>query len=398
MTPETHKCQCSGRGECPVFNMFMSAREHEKCSRHEGISRQESDSFIEALYRTSKSEDFKKQTTEAFRVTAPEIYIRPLILQGVGTELKKLASWFGQYADAGCNCQKHADEMDRNGPYWCRNNLDTIVGWLQEEASRRKVLGFSLDKVPGFNLTAKGLVQLAIHNTESRSKNVMKWSYGVTTVKQRLEDGLLERTLNSLRSAGFDNPRLFIDGDNSGFERFGLEMTHRNPVIRTFGNWYLALLELTIREPAADRYALFQDDFVTYLGLREYLELVPYPDKGYLNLYTFPCNQQRCNGNGWFESDQFGKGAVAIVMDNEAAHVLLTQRHMADRAKDPIRGHRAIDGGIVDSFKKAGYKEYIHNPTLVQHTGHISSMGNSPHQQAVSFRGEQFNAMELLKA
>ncbi len=32
----------------------------------------------------------------------------------------------------------------------------------------------------------------------------LKWAYGVTCVKQRLDDGLLEKTLKSLSVAGFD--------------------------------------------------------------------------------------------------------------------------------------------------------------------------------------------------
>jgi hypothetical protein len=63
---------------------------------------------------------------------------------------------------------------------------------------------------------------------------------------------------------------------------------------------------------------------------------------------------------------------------------------------DTHRGWRAIDGGIVTALAHAEYKEYCHNPTLVQHIGHKSTMGNSAHPQATSFQGEQFDAMKLL--
>jgi hypothetical protein len=97
------------------------------------------------------------------------------------------------------------------------------------------------------------------------------WAYGVTTVPSRRND-LLPETLCSLCEAGFDAPRLFVDGDNDpkGWEReFGLETTCRYPTIRTHGNWILALSELFIREPHAERYALFQDDLITYRNLRD---------------------------------------------------------------------------------------------------------------------------------
>ncbi|MCK9569097.1 hypothetical protein M0R72_09155 [Candidatus Pacearchaeota archaeon] len=226
----------------------------------------------------------------------------------------------------------------------------------------------------------------------------MNWSYGVTTVPNR-KNTLLPKTLASLAKAGFECPRLFIDGaeSNAEYAHLDLEITVRAPSIRTFGNWTLGLAELYIRNPNADRYAMFQDDFVTYRNLRSYLEQLPYPDRGYCNLYTFPRNQALCNGKkGWCLSDQLGKGAVALVFNREAVLTLLCHEHMVNRPQDPKRGWRAIDGGIVTALKKAGWKEYIHNPSLVQHTGILSSMGNAKHQQAISFKGEGFDAMKLL--
>src|SRR3990167_3648411 len=247
----------------------------------------------------------------------------------------------------------------------------------------------------------------------------LKWSYGVTTVPERLESGLLVTTLNSLNSAGFDKPRIFIDGDKEndlwrnlirpkeagGLGFVGLEMTFRYPRIRTHGNWVLTLYELFIREPTADRYAVFQDDFITCKNLRAYLESVPYPDKGYLNLYTFPANQARfpMEGQtgrqrfGWMLSNQFGRGAVALVFNREVALALLSSPHMVERPLDPNRGWKAVDGGIVTALAKVGIKEYVHNPSLVQHTGLVSSMRNKPHKLAESFQGEEFDALELLR-
>lgn len=234
----------------------------------------------------------------------------------------------------------------------------------------------------------------------------MKWAYGVTTVPARRKT-LLPSTLASLAGGGFDKPRLFVDGDKdvASWEReFRLEVTCRYPAIRTFGNWALTLAELYIREPAAERYAVFQDDFVTYRNLRQYLEKVPYPAKGYLNLYTFPKSQDSFPRlgqtarfrSGFFQSNQRGWGAVALVFSREAVNVLLTHQHMVERPMDAIKGWRNVDGGIVTAFKKAGWKEYVHNPSLVQHTGHVSSMRSRKHPEATSFLGEAYDALEIL--
>jgi hypothetical protein len=219
----------------------------------------------------------------------------------------------------------------------------------------------------------------------------------VTTVPVRRDD-LLPRTLASLAGAGFDRPRLFVDGPPGSHDNLGLDVTYRNPPVRAFGNFYLGLLELAIREPRADRYAIFQDDLVICANARQYLEACENPPRGYWNLYTFPHNLRRCNGHeGWSHSDQMGKGAVALTFSREAAKTLLCQWHMVVKPEDPKRGHKNLDGCIITAMKAVGFKEYIHNPSLVQHTGDKSSIGNSMHLKADSFRGEEFDALELVK-
>ena len=120
------------------------------------------------------------------------------------------------------------------------------------------------------------------------------WSYGVLTVPSRAET-LLPRTLASLAAGGFTAPRLFVDGARDArFESIQYSpypITYRGENIRTFGNWVLALWELFLRNPHADRYALFEDDFVTYRNLKEYLDVLPFPSKAYLNLYLHPWNK-----------------------------------------------------------------------------------------------------------
>jgi hypothetical protein len=224
----------------------------------------------------------------------------------------------------------------------------------------------------------------------------MEWSYGVTTVPDRLGT-LLPRTLESLKLAGFDNPRIFIDGccEREVPEHLAkYALTCRSPKVRTFGSWMLAAMELVFRQPNADRYALFQDDMVTYLNLREYLEGCTFPEQGYWNLYTFPQNEKPIKG--WYESNQLGKGAVALVFSNKGMRTLLAQQYMIDRVLSPTRGWKALDGGIVSAYKKINWKEFVHNPSLVQHTGEQSVMGNSRHALANTFKGEDFDATELL--
>ncbi|KKN79795.1 hypothetical protein LCGC14_0336500 [marine sediment metagenome] len=75
---------------------------------------------------------------------------------GVGYHLKRLLARILLLGRAGCGCDVHAAEMDRNAPDWCEANIDTIVGWMRAEAKKRK-LPFS---VRGARL----LVRVAIRN------------------------------------------------------------------------------------------------------------------------------------------------------------------------------------------------------------------------------------------
>jgi hypothetical protein len=260
---------------------------------------------------------------------------------------------------------------------------------------------------PGSSKAGEGSVNPSNTLPEGRSVfGSLAWAYGMTTVPSRRKD-LLPRTLRSLSATGFPTPILFVDGishKEAGVweEELGLEVVNRTKVLRTAGNWVLSLQELYQRSPMADRYAIFQDDFIASKGIREYLERCPYPEKGYLNLYTFPSNESiapkegRKVREGWFESNQCGKGAVALVFDNAAVLALLTSEHLALRPKDEGRGHKAIDGGIVTSLAKANIREWCHYPSLVQHTGARSAMGNRPHPSSKSFRGEDYNVLEIL--
>lgn len=232
-----------------------------------------------------------------------------------------------------------------------------------------------------------------------------RWAYAITTVEMR-RGSLLPATIDSLARAGFKAPRLAVDGskDLKGYEtRFGLETTLRTTPLRAYAHWFLTLSELYFRDPAATYFAMFQDDLLAVSGLKTYLERSApevFAAKGYLNLYTFPVNQAIGDGTkpggGWFKANQMGKGAVALVFDKPAVLTLLSSRHMVERAQDVHRGHRSIDGGVLTAMAAEGWTEYCHNPSLVQHTGDVSAIGNVAHAKADSFRGENYDPNVLL--
>lgn len=79
-----------------------------------------------------------------------------------GTELKVLLSKIGITSNSNCSCDKRASEMNNNGCDWCENNIDTIVGWLREEAHKRNL--------PFIDMAGKILVKKAIKNARKNQK------------------------------------------------------------------------------------------------------------------------------------------------------------------------------------------------------------------------------------
>jgi len=75
---------------------------------------------------------------------------------GPGTELKRLLERIGITAKPTCSCNARARTMDANGCDWCEANLDEIVGWLREEATKRKL--------PFVDMAGRVLVRRAIRN------------------------------------------------------------------------------------------------------------------------------------------------------------------------------------------------------------------------------------------
>jgi hypothetical protein len=75
---------------------------------------------------------------------------------GPGTELKALLARVGIVSSPDCSCNARAAEMDRQGVEWCEANLDTIVGWLREQAEARGL--------PFLDVAGRLLVKRAIQN------------------------------------------------------------------------------------------------------------------------------------------------------------------------------------------------------------------------------------------
>lgn len=197
----------------------------------------------------------------------------------------------------------------------------------------------------------------------------MNWAYGITTVPERVGT-LLPRTIASLATAGFDRPVLFVDGHVPGYD--DLEVVC-HPRVGQLRNWMQALFYLFTTQEA-DRYAIFEDDVVACRQLREYLERRP-PGKVYWNLITLDENRLHTKDvPGWHESNQLGRSACGLVFDRAAVDCLLRMERFV---RGPASGETMSDAVVIATLKSLGFKELVHYPSLLQHIGLESTLGNS---------------------
>lgn len=283
----------------------------------------------------------------------------------------------------------------------------------------------------------------------------IRWHVGITTTPERKED-LLPRTLRSLEAAGFPEPWMFVDLggavqlintylDHTPYTQENT--TFRYPRIRAFGNFWLGCVELWVRACAAwqcpkcgkakveqgrcrngdclheveDRFLMTQDDIVWCRNVRQYLDSKPWPrsprnEPTYLNLYTFSTNEDIIRGKRpgtWHEASyvfgpsderrlQTGRGAVALCFTAEGMQTLLSAPTMAAKPRCPVRGHLAVDGAVVTAMNAAGWREMVHCPSMIRHTGTEVSVIKSqergqqfpfPYPADLSFPGEEFDSI-----
>ncbi len=234
----------------------------------------------------------------------------------------------------------------------------------------------------------------------------VRWAYALTTVPSRAKD-LLPRTLDSLKRGGFEKPHLFVDGYSDCCKTYSKldfsGLTIRWPKCGAYGNWVCTLWELYVKNPSAQMYAIFQDDILCVAGLRAYLEGTCKAPDSYWNCYTTPQNQVVCpyagrnHVRGWYRSNQRGHGGLGLVFTREGVQLLLKHPHMVEKPLDVARGDRSLDGAVIESMKRSGWDELVHNPSLLQHTGtELSTVGNLPRAKAVTFPGEGIDIRQLM--
>jgi hypothetical protein len=210
-----------------------------------------------------------------------------------------------------------------------------------------------------------------------RRARIRRWAVGVTTAPRPRPT--LNACLQSLARAGWERPHLFMDSAVRVGGEFGrLPGTLRSPAAGAWPNHYLALFELSMRQPDADAYLIVQDDALIYdrENVREYLEeaLWPAGRPGVVSLYCpAPYTAKRAGWRRYRKSWVWG--ALALVFPR-----ITLQRYLRDRS---IAEHRwrSKDEGLAQIDALLGWWAlqrriaFWHpTPSLVQHIGQISTL------------------------
>lgn len=212
---------------------------------------------------------------------------------------------------------------------------------------------------------------------KERTRNITSWSVGITTAPR--QNNTLQQSLNSLKAAGWDSPRLFAEpGTEIPDEGKSLPLSRRDEVLGAFPNWYLALTELVLRHPRAEAFMICQDDVLFSKNLRDYLErnLWPAEHVGVVSIYC-PSHYQQTKKAGFLREDRGWSswGALAYVFSNPSARAILSDPMVLNhRDFGPADGLHNIDSVVGYWCERNQLPYYVHSPSLAQHIGEFSTI------------------------
>lgn len=209
--------------------------------------------------------------------------------------------------------------------------------------------------------------------THQSNTRINQWAVGITTAGRR--QSTVERCIDSVMQAGWEDIRLFVDADGHVPTQYvDLPTTKHDAQLGAWPNYHLALLELYQRNPRADAYMIVQDDVVVYPRpeLRPHLEAVLWPETDICVISLF-CSQLYAKDTwGWHRyHKRWQWGAQAFIFSATALRRFLANNMTVDHC---LWSDRGIDTVIGVWAKQNAVPIYYPTPSLVQHVGHVSTL------------------------
>lgn len=137
-----HECQCEGRGDCPVFKMFVSKRQQEICSGKTSLPDEQRQKFIESMKAQAgipspvvkSPHSMPPVTIHSPKLPKPQA--EPVLGRYPGTNLAILLQKCGITVNTGCGCEEWINKMNNWGVDGCYANRREIVERLSEQAKK----------------------------------------------------------------------------------------------------------------------------------------------------------------------------------------------------------------------------------------------------------------------
>ncbi len=212
------------------------------------------------------------------------------------------------------------------------------------------------------------------HNLSKESSDADKFTWASAMLTAPRTNSRIETSLFSLRRAGFENIRVFAEPNTPiPTDVDSALVTRRSRRHGNMLNFYACLSTLLEETPGADAYAVFQDDIVAAIGLRQWCEEQFWPlGNGIVSLFTPKIHAM--NTSGWrviSPGVQRVCGAQAIVFRKDILQLFLSDPHVLRELQLRSFSDDAVIGGWL---QRTGQGIAYHTPSLVQHVGEISSI------------------------
>ncbi|WP_165070055.1 glycosyltransferase family protein [Paludisphaera rhizosphaerae] len=204
---------------------------------------------------------------------------------------------------------------------------------------------------------------------------VRNWAVGVTTAPRRRPT--LDGCLDGIVRAGWDAPRLFLDGTVRIPARHAhLPTSWREEAVGAWPAWFLSLTELIVQRPEADAYLMIQDDVALHdhEPLRDYLERVLWPGDrpGLVSLFHIGPEATW----GWrLNVDPNRLSAQALLFPPDLARALVADPTVVRAVLDSSADHHTPIPDVLNIWLARRSIDCWHTtPSLVQHVGDVSAI------------------------
>ena len=165
-------------------------------------------------------------------------------------------------------------------------------------------------------------------------------------------------------------------------DRFSdLPLTFRETKLGPWPNYYLALVELLMREPSADAFMLVQDDviFDDRHDLRAYLEEILWPTEPIAAVSLYCSKAYTRPESGWHKLEsQWIWGALAFVFPRESAKQFVTDPLVFEHRSHPKEGLANIDILIGAGLMSVNCRSTFLPPAWYSISAMIARSGPTP--------------------